>query len=78
MQEFKEHLLNDTAIITVVSNGGLKDNLGSYGWAMAKETKRVIAVGHDVAHGEPRSSHQSECFGKLAYNCEAEAQITSE
>jgi hypothetical protein len=64
---FKEHLLDDTATITVVSDGGLKDNVGSYGWAMAKETKRVIAVGQGVAHGEPKSSHRSECFGKLAW-----------
>jgi hypothetical protein len=62
-----KHLLDESGTITIVSDGGLKDGVSSYGWAMAKETKAVIASGHGVAHGGPKSSHRSECFGKLAW-----------
>lgn len=49
----------------IVSDGGCKDDRGSFGWVIASETE-VLWKGWGTARGHPMSSYRAEAYGRLA------------
>ena len=65
-EELNSMLSDPDQIITFVSDGGSKDNIGSYGWILATTTIEIVKS-QGQAMGQPMSSHRAEGYGKLAW-----------
>jgi hypothetical protein len=64
--EFVDITQSATETITIVSDGGCIQEIGSYGWVVA-HNNRIIVTGQGRAYGGPMSSHRAEAFGKLSW-----------
>jgi len=51
-----------------VSDGGHKDDYGSFGWAIATdmEPKTNLVQNNGLARGQPMSSHRAEAYGRIS------------
>lgn len=51
--------------IYIVSDGGCKNQCGSFGWVLASEAE-ILWRGWGTARGHPMSSYRAEAYGRLA------------
>jgi hypothetical protein len=66
--ELYEALLNESETLCIVSDGGQKDEYGSFGWVIGTKDE-ILFEGSGPARGQPMTSHRSEAYGKLAWMC---------
>jgi hypothetical protein len=64
-----EALENPHERITFVSDGGVKDGKGTFGWVAGTSNGAIIAKGEGMVWGNPMTSYRAEAFGKLAWIC---------
>jgi hypothetical protein len=60
------YLIDETAIVYAVSDGGVSNNIGTYGWVIAISGK-VIVTGKGFVFGQAISSHRAEVCGILSW-----------
>ena len=63
--DFLALMLDASAEILAVSDGGTKKAHGYFGWVIGTADS-VVCFGRGTAHGGPRSSFRSEAYGRLA------------
>jgi hypothetical protein len=68
-QALIEKLENPKECIMIVSDGGVKDGMGSFGWVLAAEGEPILVKGSGQVWGNPMTSYRAEAFGKLAWIC---------
>ena len=66
MAYIKSILQNHSNTITCVSDGGVDNELGSYGWVIAHNDE-ILLQGKGHVPGSPMSSQRAECCGKLSW-----------
>jgi hypothetical protein len=68
-QSLVDALENPHERLTFVSNGGVKDGRGAFGWVAGNSKGDIIAKGEGTVWGSPITSYRAEAFGKLAWIC---------
>ena len=61
-------LIDESARLFIVSDGGQIGELGSYGWTIGTQ-EEILWEGTGPARGQPMTSQRAEAYGKLAWTC---------
>jgi ribonuclease HI len=59
-------MADHSVTLQIVSNGSVKDQMGTFGWIIATDTS-VLFTNHGKCFGQPMTSHRAEFIGVLSW-----------